>query len=99
MQIFNDNLDENKILILDAGKLSIPNNLTGLCAMGVAAKYKKPVLLGRLTPDGKEMKGSIRNKDGSPLKDLKSFLMESGLMSYVEGQLWPVYTFSANQRG
>ena len=86
IQILNNNLNDNKILILDAGDLNVSNNLTGLCAMGVAAKYKKPVLLGRITPDGKEMKGSIRNKDGSPLKDLKSFLMNSGLMSYVEGQ-------------
>lgn len=85
IQILNNNLNDNKILILDAGDLNVSNNLTGLCAMGVAAKYKKPVLLGRITPDGKEMKGSIRNKDGSPLKDLKSFLMDSGLMSYVEG--------------
>ena len=85
IQIMNNNLDENKILILDAADLDVSNNLTGLCAMNVAAKYKKPVLLGRITPDGKEMRGSIRNKDGSPLKDLKSFLSSSGLMSYVEG--------------
>lgn len=85
IQILNNDLDSNKILILDAGDLDVSNNLTGLCAMGVAAKYKKPVLLGRVTPDGKEMKGSIRNKDGSPLKDLKQFLTDSGLMSYVEG--------------
>jgi single-stranded-DNA-specific exonuclease len=53
--------------------------------MGVAAKYKKPVLLGRMTPDGKYLKGSIRNKDGGALRNLKTFLLNSGLMEYVEG--------------
>lgn len=85
IQIMDNCLDENKILILNADELNIPTTLTGLCAMGVAAKYKKPVLLGRLTSDGKLLRGSIRNKDGSPLKNLKDFLMESGQMEYVEG--------------
>lgn len=85
IQILENDLDNNKILILNADDLNVTNNLTGLCAMEVASKYKKPVLLGRITPDGKELKGSIRNKDGSPLKDLKKFLTDSGLMSYVEG--------------
>lgn len=85
IQIMDNCLDENKILILNADELNIPTTLTGLCAMGIAAKYKKPVLLGRLTSDGKLLRGSIRNKDGSPLRNLKDFLMESGQMEYVEG--------------
>ena len=85
IQISNNCLDDNKILILDAGELNVPNTMTGLCAMGVASKYKKPVLLGRISPDGKEMKGSIRSFDNSPLPNLKDFLNASGLMSYVEG--------------
>lgn len=85
IQILEQGLDENKILILNADELDTPNTLTGLCAMEIAAKYKRPVLLGRRTPDGKEMKGSIRNFDGSPLLNLKEFLKESNLMTYVEG--------------
>lgn len=85
IQIIENCLDENKILILNADELDTPTTLTGLCAMGVAAKYKKPVMLGRITPDGKTMKGSIRNKDGSPLRDFKKFLTDSGYMEYVEG--------------
>ena len=85
IQILEQGLDENKILILDADELDTPNTLTGLCAMEIAARYKRPVLLGRRTPDGKEMKGSIRNFDGSPLLNLKEFLKESNLMTYVEG--------------
>ena len=85
VQIFNNNLDSNKVIILSADGLDIPNTLTGYCAMTVSAAYKKPVMLGRITPDGKYLKGSIRNKDGSPLKDFKKFLTDSNLMDYVEG--------------
>jgi single-stranded-DNA-specific exonuclease len=85
IQIFNDNLDENKILILNADELETPNTLTGLCAMNVAAKYKKPILLGRTTPDGQYLKGSMRGQNGSELKDFRKFLLDSGYMDYVEG--------------
>ena len=49
IQIIENCLEDNKILILNADDLDVPNTLTGLCAMGVAAKYKRPVLLGRTT--------------------------------------------------
>lgn len=85
IQISNNCLEDNKLLVLSADDLDVSNTLTGLCAMNVAAKYKKPVLLGRISPDGKEMKGSIRSFDNSPLPNLKDFLNESGLMNFVEG--------------
>ena len=84
IQIMNDCLDENKILILNADDLNVSTNLTGLIAMGIAAKYKKPTLLGRISPDG-FLKGSIRGREESELKDFKAFLKESGLTSMVEG--------------
>lgn len=84
IQISNDCLDENKILILNADDLDVSTTLTGLCAMNVAASHKKPVMLGRLSPDG-YLKGSIRGREESELKDFRAFLLESGLMDYVEG--------------
>lgn len=84
IQIMNDCLDDNKILILNADEIDIPNTLTGLCAMGVAAKYKKPTLLGRINSDG-FLKGSMRGRGESELKDFRDFLLESNLMDYVEG--------------
>lgn len=84
IQIGNDCLDENKILFLRADDLDVSNTLTGLCAMGVVASYKKPTLLGRLNKEG-YIKGSIRGVNGSELKDFKGFLLDSGLMDYVEG--------------
>lgn len=85
IQISNDCLDDNKILILNADDLNVSNTLTGLCAMNVAAKYKKPVLLGRTTPDGQYLKGSMRGQNGSELKDFRGFLLCSNYMDYVEG--------------
>ena len=85
IQIQNNCLDDNKILILNADELNVSNNLTGLVAMGVAAKYKKPVLLGRTTPDGMYLKGSGRGQNGSELQDFRQFLLDSNLMEYVEG--------------
>lgn len=84
IQIIENCLDDNKILILNADELDVSNNLTGLCAMGVAAERKKPVLLGRTSPDG-YLKGSIRGREDSELKDFRSFLNESGFMEFVEG--------------
>lgn len=84
IQISNDCLDDNKILILNADDIDVSNTLTGLCAMGVSAKYKKPVLLGRVNKDG-YLKGSMRGRGESELKDFRSFLLESGYMDYVEG--------------
>lgn len=84
IQIMENCLDENKILILNADELEVDNTLTGLCAMGVANKYKKPVLLGRTNENG-DFKGSIRNIAGTELKDLRQFLLDSSLMNYVQG--------------
>ena len=84
IQISNDCLDDNKILILNADDIDVSNTLTGLCAMGVAAKYKKPVLLGRVNKEG-YLKGSMRGRGESELKDFRSFLLNSGYMDYVEG--------------
>lgn len=84
IQIMNNCLDENKILILNADDLDVPTTLTGLIAMGIAAKYKKPTMLGRTTPGG-YLKGSIRGREESELKDFKGFLNYSGYTDFVEG--------------
>lgn len=84
VQISDNCLNENKILILNADELNVSNTLTGLIAMGIAAKYKKPTLLGRTSPDG-YLKGSIRGREESELKNFRTFLLSSGYMEYVEG--------------
>lgn len=84
IQISNDCLDDNKILILNVDDLDVPNTLTGLIAMGIAAKYKKPTILGRTCNDG-TLKGSMRGRGETQLKDFRQFLLDSKLMNYVEG--------------
>lgn len=84
IQISNNCLDENKILILNTEDLDIPTTLTGLCAMSISAKYKKPTLLGKVSKDG-YLRGSIRGREDSELKDFQNFLLSSGYMEYVEG--------------
>lgn len=84
MQIIENCLDENKIIILNADDYDIPKTMTGLCAMGVASKYKRPVLIGRTDKDG-NFKGSMRAPDNTPIKNFKDFLLASNLMLYVEG--------------
>lgn len=84
IQIEENCLNDNKILILNADDLDVSNTLTGLCAMGVASAYKKPVMLGRVNKDG-YMKGSIRGCGESELRDFRQFLLDSEMMEFVEG--------------
>lgn len=85
IEIMNNCLDENKVIILSADELNVSTTLTGLIAMGIAAKYKKPTILGRTTPDGNYLKGSIRGCEDSELKDFQKFLQGSNYMDFVEG--------------
>ncbi len=85
VQVLNHCLDENKIIILNADELNAPNTMTGLCAAGVCSQYKKPVLLGRLSPDGKYLKGSGRNVSGTEFTDFRQFLIDSGLVEFAQG--------------
>ena len=78
-----NNLDENKIIVVQVSE-DLDKNLTGLIANQLMAKYQKPVLLVRETDEGL-LQGSARGYDKSELKDLKSFLLESGFMEYAEG--------------
>lgn len=84
IQIMENCLDENKILILNAEELDIPKTMTGLCAMGVVSKYKKPVILGRTDSNG-IFRGSMRGVNGSELSSFKDFLENSKLMIEVAG--------------
>lgn len=85
MIIERDHLTDNKLLIINIDDPSkVDSTITGLIAMKVMNVYHKPVLLGRTNNNG-ELKGSIRNDDKSELKDLRQFLLDSGLCTYVQG--------------
>ena len=84
MTVEKNSLNENKILIVPVEDATIDTTLTGLVAMQLVAKYRKPVLVGRETTDG-FLKGSLRGPDKTELTDLRSFLMDSGMFEYAEG--------------
>ena len=84
MEICKNSLDENKIIIVEVEDDIIDTTLTGLVAMNLVSKYKKPVLVVREDSEG-FLKGSGRGTDKSELKDLKQFLIDSGYFEFAEG--------------
>lgn len=84
MQIFKEDLLENKVLFIKLEDDSIPPELNGLIAMGLSVKYKKPTIVARLGKDG-VYKGSMRGLNESDLVSFKEFLTESNLFEFVQG--------------
>lgn len=85
-KIQKDNLDDNNIIVIELDSSDdIPQELTGLIAMGVVTKYRKPVMIGRRNYNN-EIQGSIRS-DGNfaGLPSFKKFLEDSGLVTYTAG--------------
>ena len=85
IKILNNNLLDNKILFVELDDDDdIPSVLTGLVAMGLVTKYKKPTLIGRLNDEG-FIRGSARGPNNTELDSLKDFLGETGLFEYASG--------------
>lgn len=83
-KIFKYDLLENKILFVRLEDEDYPQEVTGLAAMKLAAKYKRPTILARLNDEGYD-RGSIRNVSDCELTDLKQFLNDSGYFEWVQG--------------
>jgi single-stranded-DNA-specific exonuclease len=84
-KIFKYDLLENKILFIRLNDDDeYPSEVTGLTAMKLAAKYKRPTILARLNEEGYD-RGSIRNVADCELQDLKKFLNDSGYFEWVQG--------------
>ena len=84
-KIFKYDLLENKILFVrldDEDKF--PSELTGLIAMQLSQKYKRPTIVARLNPQG-YVRGSIRGLSNSELSSFKEYLDSTGLFEYVQG--------------
>lgn len=84
MTVEKNSLNDNKIIIIPVEDDSIDTTLTGLIAMQLVSKYKKPVLVGRETTDG-YLRGSTRAPDKTELTDARQFLIDSGYFEYAEG--------------
>lgn len=86
-KIQKDGLDDNNIILVELdGSDNVPQELTGLIAMNIVNKYRKPVMIGRRNNDNL-IQGSIRS-DGNfaGLPSFKKFLEDSGLVSYTAGR-------------
>lgn len=79
--IKQDNLLDNKILIIKLDNDSLDRNLAGLVANQLASKYQRPAIIVRKGYlDGEEVwSGSARGYDKSQLKDFRAFIKSTGL--------------------
>lgn len=78
-------LDAHKIIIVEVEEDdSFDNTLTGLVAMQLVTKYKKPVCVVRENSDG-YLRGSARGINHGPIADLRQFFMDSGFFEYATG--------------
>ena len=78
-------LDQHKIIIVEVedGE-EFDNTLTGLVAMQLVTKYKKPVCVVRENSDG-YLRGSARGVSHGPIPDLRQFFMDSEYFEYAVG--------------
>lgn len=78
-------LDQHKIIIVEVEDTEeFDNTLTGLVAMQLVTKYKKPVCVVRENPDG-FLRGSARGINHGPIPDLRQFFLDSGYFEYAVG--------------
>ncbi|MBR4155376.1 MAG: hypothetical protein IKU01_01555 [Bacteroidales bacterium] len=84
-KVFKYDLLENKILLIRLEEDDdFPAELNGLCAMRLAAKFKKPTIVARLNDEG-YVRGSARGLNQSALDSFKDFLNESEMFEYTAG--------------
>lgn len=83
-QIIENDLLENKILFLTTEDMEIESSLTGLVAMQLLSKYRRPVIVAKKNKDG-FYRGSSRGIDNSELSSLRDFLIDSEMFEYAEG--------------
>lgn len=94
-KIFKRDLLENQILFIRLEEDDkFPSELTGLIAMQLSQRYKKPTIVARLNPQG-YVRGSIRGLSNSELGSFKAYLDSTGLFEYVQGrhEYWPITSF------
>ena len=86
--IKEENLLDNKILIIKVPEETIDKNLAGLIANQLANKYARPTLVLRITQDenGKTLyAGSGRNYNNSKLENFRQFCLDTGYMTLAQG--------------
>ena len=86
--IREENLLDNKLLVVRVPEDMVDKNLAGLIANQLASKYARPTLVLRVTRDGSDKvvyAGSARNYGKSRLENLRQFLLDTELVQYAQG--------------
>lgn len=81
--IKENDLLENKILLIEIDENDIEPEIVGLVANKIASKYMMPTLILRNVNN--LLTGSGRNFENSPLEDMRGFLEASGVMELAMG--------------
>lgn len=81
--IRENNLLEDKFLIVQLEKGLVPSDVNGLIANKLMAKYQRPVMVLQQYDDC--WSGSGRGYDKGGLKSFREFLLNSGLVNYAQG--------------
>ena len=74
---------EQPVLVIDATEYITNTEITGLAAMNLSSKYKKPVLLGKVKNGF--FSGSVRVNGGFPDKHFRTLCEDSGLFTFAQG--------------
>lgn len=78
-------LDSHKIIVVEVDEDDdFDSTLTGLVAMQLVTRYKKPVCVVRESYDG-FLRGSARGINHGPIADLRQFFLDSGYFEYAVG--------------
>ena len=84
-RIQSEGLDENNIIVVHLlPEDDFDSELNGLIGMKLSEKYHKPCIVIRDGLDN-ETKGSMRNPNGSPIKDLKKLIAASPYTTFTAG--------------
>ena len=81
-------LDEHKVILVTLDETEsdqVDSTLTGLIAMELTKRYKRPVLITRSNDAGDIFSGSGRGINDSALDDFRLFCESSGLVKYAQG--------------
>ncbi|MEC2307709.1 DHH family phosphoesterase [Bacillus atrophaeus] len=82
-KVKNEGKSNDKVIVLDYTGL-LDTALRGLVANQLSKRFKRPVLLGALTEEGK-VEGSARGYEKGNISDFKEVLHKTGLFESCEG--------------
>jgi len=85
-QIIQQNLINDKVIILDGTDILEKKSASGLVANKLVDKYNRPiVILKRQKKNNELFGGSIRGYEKGYIKDFRKFLEDTGLFEHVSG--------------